>query len=236
MGTGRQIFCAIDTPSLEDALGLCARLEGLVGGVKLGLEFFSAQGPAGVRRVAEAGLPVFLDLKLHDIPSTVAGAVRALTPLAPAMLTLHAAGGAAMMKAAAEAASQAAADAGVARPKLLGVTVLTSLAGDELSGLGIGGTAAKQVERLAQLALRSGLDGVVCSPREAENLRAVLGRKALLVVPGIRPEGAAAGDQKRVMTPREAIAAGADYLVIGRPVTGADDPAAAARAIAESLA
>lgn len=236
MGTGRQIFCAIDTPSLEDALALCTRLEGLVGGVKLGLEFFSAQGPAGVRRVAEAGLPVFLDLKLHDIPSTVAGAVRALTPLAPAMLTLHAAGGAAMMKAAAEAASQAAADAGVARPKLLGVTVLTSLADTELSGLGIGGTAAKQVERLAQLALRSGLDGVVCSPREAENLRAVLGRKALLVVPGIRPEGAAAGDQKRVMTPREAIAAGADYLVIGRPVTGADDPAAAARAIAESLA
>lgn len=236
MGTGRQIFCAIDTPSLEDALALCARLEGLVGGVKLGLEFFSAQGPAGVRRVAEAGLPVFLDLKLHDIPNTVAGAVRALTPLAPAMLTLHAAGGAAMMKAAAEAASQAAADAGVARPKLLGVTVLTSLADAELSGLGIGGTAAKQVERLAQLALRSGLDGVVCSPREAENLRAVLGRKALLVVPGIRPEGAAAGDQKRVMTPREAIAAGADYLVIGRPVTGADDPAAAARAIAESLA
>lgn len=235
MGTGRNIFCALDSPSLEDALALCARLEGLIGGVKLGLEFYSAQGPAGVRRVAETGLPVFLDLKLHDIPNTAAGAVRALTPLAPAMLTLHTGGGAAMMKAGAEAASQAAADAGIARPKLLGVTVLTSMSDADLSALGVGGTAAKQVERLAVLAMDSGLDGVVCSPREVENLRGVLGQKATLVVPGIRPEGAEAGDQKRVMTPREAVAAGADYLVIGRPITGADDPAAAAREIAESL-
>jgi orotidine-5'-phosphate decarboxylase len=220
------IFCAIDTPDKARAAALARALGGVVN-LKLGLEFFVANGPAAVRDVA-GDAPLFLDLKLHDIPNTVAGAVRSAAALEPLLLTLHAGGGAAMMRAAAEAATQA---QGRRRMKLLGVTVLTSLDDSDLAATGQRGPAGEQVRRLALLARDSGLDGVVCAPQEVAMLRQACGAGFLLVVPGIRPAGAAAGDQKRVMGPREALAAGADYLVIGRPITAAPDPAAAARAI-----
>ncbi len=210
-----RVFVALDTPDAGRALSLAGSLAGLVGGIKLGKAFFTANGPQGVRRIAAAGLPVFLDLKFHDIPATVADAVRAALPLAPVMLTVHASGGAAMMAAAAEAAGEAGAD----RPLVLGVTVLTSLGEGDLAATGSAGPVPDQVMRLARLAQASGLDGVVCSAGEAAALRAECGADFKLVVPGIRPAGAAAGDQKRTATPAEAIAAGADYLVIGRPMT-----------------
>jgi len=221
------IFCAIDTPDLRDARALAQAVRGAVN-IKLGLEFFVANGPAAVRDVAGKA-PLFLDLKLHDIPNTVAGAVRSAAALRPLLLTIHCGGGPAMMRAAAEAAKQAAPDR--QRMKLLGVTVLTSLDDGDLAAVGQQGPAAEQVRRLAFLARDNGLDGIVCSPLEVAALRAALGPAFLLVVPGIRLLGAAAGDQKRVMGPRETLAAGADYLVIGRPITGAPDPAAAARAM-----
>ena len=229
-----RIFVAIDTPDLGRAAALARDLSGAVGGIKLGKEFFTAHGPDGVRAVA-GGERLFLDLKFHDIPNTVAGAVRAAVHRRPFMLTLHASGGRAMMEAAAEAAREAAEDAAVARPLVLGVTVLTSLDGADLKAVGQKGPPGSQVERLAALAQDSGCDGVVCSPREIAALRAACGPGLKLVVPGIRPSWAASGDQKRVMTPSEALAAGADYLVIGRPITAAEDPVAAAMRIAEEL-
>jgi orotidine-5'-phosphate decarboxylase len=225
------IFCAIDTPDFGQARALAGQLRSVVS-LKLGLEFFTAHGPAAVREIAGKA-PLFLDLKLHDIPNTVAGAVRAAAALRPVLLTVHASGGAAMMRAAAAAAKEAA--RGQARMKLLGVTVLTSLDDADLAAVGQQGPAAAQAQRLALLARDGGLDGVVCSPLEVTALRAACGPGFLLVVPGIRVLGAAAGDQKRVMGPREALAAGADYLVIGRPITAAPDPAAAARAMLAAL-
>jgi len=230
-----QIFLAVDTTDLTAAGAQVTATRGAVGGIKLGLEFFTANGPAGVRTVTPGGLPFFLDLKLHDIPNTVAGAVRAVTPLRPTLLTVHAAGGGAMLRAAADAAGEAAAKAGVPRPRLIGVTVLTSLAEADLGAIGQQGPIADQARRLAALAKSCRLDGVVCSPHEIAALRAECGAGFLLVVPGIRPAWAAAGDQKRVMTPAEATQLGADYLVIGRPITAADDPAAAARRIAAEV-
>jgi orotidine-5'-phosphate decarboxylase len=229
-----RVFVALDTPDMERAARLASALRGAVGGVKIGKEFFTAHGPDGVRAVA-GGERLFLDLKFHDIPNTVAGAVRAATHLRPFMLTLHAAGGPAMMQAAAEAAREAAEDAGVPRPLLIAVTVLTSLDEADLEAIGQRGPMAEQARRLAALARDCGLDGVVCSPREIAALRASCGPGFALVVPGIRPSWAAAGDQKRVMTPAEALAAGADYLVIGRPITAQPDPLAAARRIAAEL-
>ncbi len=226
-----RVFVALDTPHMDGALSLAGSLAGLVGGIKLGKAFFTANGPQGVRRAAGAGLPVFLDLKFHDIPNTVADAVRAALSLAPVMLTVHASGGAAMMRAAADAAEEA----GANRPLVLGVTVLTSLGAEDLAATGPAGPVSDQVMRLARLAQAGGLDGVVCSAGEAAALRQACGVHFKLVVPGIRPAGAAAGDQKRTATPAEAIAAGADYLVIGRPITGADDPAQAARAVAGEM-
>ncbi|WP_235031170.1 orotidine-5'-phosphate decarboxylase [Geminicoccus flavidas] len=220
------IFCAIDRPDPAGALTLARSLNGVVGGVKLGLEFFCASGPAGVRTVGEAGLPIFLDLKLHDIPNTVAGAVRSALALEPAMLTLHAAGGRAML----EAAVAAKREAGAAT-WLLAVTVLTSLDDGDLADTGISGDAGAQVERLARLAVAAGVDGLVCSPHEIARLRRNLPADVKLVVPGIRPAGPSGDDQKRVMTPQEALAAGADVLVVGRPITVAADPAAAAAAL-----
>ena len=228
------VFAALDTPDLGRAAALARALSGLVGGVKLGKEFFTAQGPDGVRAVA-GGERLFLDLKFHDIPNTVAGAVRAAVHLRPAIVNVHASGGQAMMQAAAEAAREAAEDAEVPRPLVLAVTVLTSLDDDDLAALGQKGPAQDQVLRLARLAQDSGLDGVVCSPREIAALRGACGPGFVLLVPGIRPAWADKGDQKRVTTPAEARAAGADYLVIGRPITGADDPAAAARRIVDEL-
>jgi len=225
------VYCALDTAELDSAARLAGKLDGAVGGLKLGLEFFSACGPEGVARMAAAGLPIFLDLKLHDIPNTVAKAVRALLPLKPAILTVHAAGGPAMLRAAAEAAKEA----GEHAPRVVGVTVLTSLDDGDLKRMGWAGGAAASVETLAEVAREAGLDGIVCSPRETAAMRARHGDDFFLVVPGIRPDWAAAGDQKRVTTPAEAAAAGADVLVIGRPITAADDPAAAAARIADEL-
>ena len=227
-----RIFCAVDTTELDAAQALCRQLAGLVGGVKLGLEFFVAHGPAGVRAViGEDGPPLFLDLKLHDIPNTVAGGVRAALPLKPAFMTIHTSGGPAMMRAAAEAAGQA----GASRPKILGVTVLTSMDDADLEAVGQRTPVAEQVVRLAVAAKRSGLDGIICSPNEVAAIRQACGPDFVLMVPGIRPAWAAKGDQKRVMTPAEALAAGADHLVIGRPITGEPDPAAAARRIVQEI-
>ncbi len=220
------IYVAIDTPDLAAAKTLAAKARGLAGGVKLGLEFFNHNGRQGVMDIADAGVPVFLDLKLHDIPNTVAKAVQALRPLVPSILTVHAAGGRAMMEDA-----KAAAPAGT---KVVGVTVLTSLDGDDLASIGVSGSPDAQVARLADLARESGLDGIVCSGQEVAAVRARW-KDGFFVVPGIRPAGGDVGDQKRVMTPREAMDAGASVLVIGRPITGADDPAAALRDIAATL-
>lgn len=230
-GGAARIIAAIDTPDPARAEALAAALAPPRCGVlKAGLELFTAQGPEAVRRLS-AHAPVFLDLKLHDIPNTVAGAVRSLLPLRPAMLTLHAAGGAAMITAARQAAEQAAGP----RPILLAVTVLTSIDAATLEATGVAGGPVAQVVRLGRLAIAAGADGLVCSPQEVAPLRAALGAAPYLVVPGVRPAGSAAGDQARVATPEEAVAAGADWIVIGRPITGAADPAAAAAAIAAAL-
>jgi len=220
------VFVAIDTPDLSRAQRLSSAVRSHVGGIKLGLEFFASHGPSGIRGLACEGLPVFLDLKLHDIPNTVGKAVAALAPLKPAVLTVHAAGGEAML-----AAAKSAAPAGT---KVVAVTVLTSLDETDLTDIGIGGTAEAQVTRLADLARRAGCDGIVCSGAEVAAAKAAwpLG---YFVVPGVRPAGSDTGDQKRVMTPAEALAAGASMLVIGRPITDAPSPAEAARAIAASL-
>jgi orotidine-5'-phosphate decarboxylase len=225
-----RVFVAIDRMDLDTAHADVARLKALAGGIKLGLEFFVANGPQGVRAVA-GPVPLFLDLKLHDIPNTVAGGVRAACLLSPRFLTIHASGGEAMMRAAADAARAA----GPARPHLLGITVLTSLDDGDLDAVGQRGPVGEQAKRLAALAQKSGLDGVVCSAHEVEALRKLCGRDFKLMVPGIRPAWAASQDQKRVVTPADAIARGADYLVIGRPITQSDDPAAALRKIADEI-
>ena len=226
------VFCALDTTDLGRAEQLARSLKGSVGGAKIGMEFFNAHGPQGYRAVAAAGLPIFLDLKLHDIPNTVAGGIRAILPLKPAIVNVHAAGGAAMMRAAADAAREAGSD----RPLVIGVTMLTSLDASDLADTGVSGTPSDHVRRLAGLAASSGLDGVVCSAHEIEVLRRDLGKEFKLVVPGIRPAGSDIADQKRIMTPAEALALGADILVIGRPITGAGDPRAAAEEIGRFLA
>ncbi len=223
------ICCAIDRPDLAGAVDLVRALADSVGWVKLGLEFFTANGPAGVGSVAATGVPLFLDLKLHDIPNTVEGAVRAVARLPVDLLTLHASGGRAMLQAAVRAR-----DAAGRRLRLLGVTVLTSLDARDLEELGIARTPADQVLALAEIALEAGVDGLVCSPHEVAALRRRFGSSPLLVVPGIRPAGTA-DDQKRTLDPRRARELGADLLVIGRPITAAADPRAAARAILASL-
>ncbi|WP_027285501.1 orotidine-5'-phosphate decarboxylase [Rubritepida flocculans] len=225
-----RLIAALDLPSLAAARAMAARLAGAAPVLKLGLELFTAEGPPALAALRGAA-PVFLDLKLHDIPNTVAGAVRALAPQGAAMLTLHAGGGAAMIAAAREAAESA----GAARPILLAVTVLTSMDDAALRGVGVADAPRAQVLRLARLAMAAGADGLVCSPQEVAAIRDALGAGPLLVVPGIRPAGAAKGDQARTATPEEAVAAGADWIVVGRPITAAPDPAAAARAITASL-
>lgn len=207
--------------------------------LKVGLELFAAQGAEAVRAAA-AHRPVFLDLKLHDIPNTVAGTVRALAPLRPAWLTIHAAGGPAMIAAARDAAEKAGDTSprasGATRIRLLAVTVLTSLDAATLAETGVAGGPVQQVLRLARLAMAAGADGLVCSPREVAPLRDALGEAPVLVVPGVRPAGSAADDQARTATPEEMAAAGADVVVVGRPITKAADPGAAAAAVARALA
>ncbi|HEX8064272.1 MAG TPA: orotidine-5'-phosphate decarboxylase [Allosphingosinicella sp.] len=220
------IFVAIDTPDLERAKSIATRVRNHVGGIKLGLEFFCANGRHGVREMAELQLPIFLDLKLHDIPNTVGKAIQALRPLEPAVLTVHAAGGRAMMEDA-----KAAAPSGT---KVVAVTVLTSLDGSDLGSIGLASDPHAQVERLTGLARDAGLDGVVCSGNEVAAAKK-LWPEGFFVVPGVRLQDGPAGDQKRVMTPRKALDAGASILVIGRPITQAEDPDAAARAIEATL-
>jgi len=220
------VFVALDTTDLDRAREIAARVRNHVGGLKLGLEFFGAHGPAGVREMAALGLPIFLDLKLHDIPNTVAKAVQALRPLEPAILTVHAAGGRAMLEDAKAAAPAA--------TRVVGVTVLTSLDEDDLAETGVAADAHGQVERLAGLARTAGLDGIVCSGREVAAMKRCW-PDGFFVVPGLRPAEGKAGDQKRVITPRKALDAGASVLVIGRPITQAADPDEAARAIEATL-
>ena len=220
------IYVAIDTPDLDRALALTKSVRRIAGGIKLGLEFFSANGPKGVQEIARLGLPIFLDLKLHDIPNTVAKAIQALSPLEPSVLTVHAAGGRAMLEDAKAAAPAA--------TRIVAVTVLTSLDKSDLQDAGVAGTPADQVERLAGLARASGLDGIVCSGVEVGAAHKAW-PKGFFVVPGVRPAGSKIGDQKRVVTPRAALDDGASILVIGRPITGAADPAEALRAIAATL-
>lgn len=220
------VYVGLDTPDIDHAEGLARAVAPHVGGLKLGLEFFMANGPEGVRRMGRVGLPLFLDVKLHDIPNTVAGALKSLSVLDVAIVNVHAGGGLAMMQAARESC----------RPstRLIAVTVLTSLDEADLSAMGVFGNPAAQVHRLTVLAREAGLDGVVCSSHEVAALKAEWD-EGLFVVPGIRPAGADLGDQKRVMTPKAALEAGAGILVIGRPITAAADPAEAAAAIAASL-
>lgn len=227
-----RLCVALDAPDLPTAEAWAGAVAPHAGLLKVGLELFSAEGGAAVRRIAAQG-PVFLDLKLHDIPNTVAGAVRSLAPLRPAWLTIHAAGGTAMIAAAREAAEKA---GGRDRMKILAVTVLTSLDAAALAETGVAGGTVQQVLRLARLAVAAGADGLVCSPREVAPLRDALGDGPALVVPGVRPAGSAADDQARTATPEEMAAAGADFVVVGRPITKAPDPAAAAAAIARALA
>jgi orotidine-5'-phosphate decarboxylase len=229
------IICAIDTTDVEEAERLLGTLRGEISAVKLGLEFFTANGAAGVRALAHHQVPVFLDLKFHDIPNTVAKAIAATAGIDTFMITVHTAGGRTMLQAAINASMQVAYLTGKARPLVIGVTVLTSLDQADLNMVGIRDNLNDQVLRLADLAQSCRLDGVVCSPYEITALRKHCGNDFTLVVPGIRPEGSAQDDQKRTLTPLEAVKKGADYLVIGRPITKAADPKAAVKAIRESL-
>ena len=221
------IYVAIDTQDVHRAAAIARDISGIAAGVKLGLEFFCANGHEGVLRIAEHETPIFLDLKLHDIPNTVEKAVEAIAPLAPAILTVHAGGGRAMMAAAKAAAPP--------QTKVVGVTVLTSLDKADLASVGVNSGPAHQVQRLADLAREAGLDGIVCSGAEVAQARSAWD-DGFFVVPGVRPAGGDVAVQKRVVTPAQAIADGASVLVIGRPITGAADPRRAIMDIAASLA
>ena len=220
------VYLALDMPTLDGAKALAERVKAHVGGFKVGLEFFCAHGHHGVHEIAHVGLPLFLDLKLHDIPNTVAGAMQAIHVLEPSIVTVHASGGRAMMEDAKAAAG--------ANTKVVGVTLLTSLDERDLQRTGVNGDAHDQVMRLAELAQNAGLDGIVCSGREVGKVRKQW-KDGFFVVPGLRLNGVGHGDQKRVVTPRQARDDGASVLVVGRPISRADDPVAAARAIEATL-
>jgi orotidine-5'-phosphate decarboxylase len=228
-----RLIAAIDVPSVEEAVAFCTALRGHVGLVKVGLELFVAEGGRAVEAAKESGHQVFLDLKLHDIPNTVEGAARSAAKLGAQMLTVHSAGGRAMIAAARRGLQS---HSSGKPPILLAVTVLTSLSAGDLADQSIPGTVEEHVVRLGRMAIDAGADGLVCSPLEIRALRAALGPNALLVVPGIRPAGSAKGDQARAATPADAIAAGADYLVVGRPLREGGDPKAAADRIVAEIA
>ena len=229
------IIAALDVPNVEAALKLAGQISPAVGAFKIGGELFTAAGPDIVRRIRDTGAAVFLDLKFHDIPNTVAKAVTAAVRLDVQMLTVHTSGGLEMMRAAEASAQQAAKADGRAGPLVLGVTVLTSSNGSTLAETGCEPNVVAQVERLARLAVKAGLRGLVCSPLEIVALRKILPAQVQLVTPGIRTGAEKADDQKRTLTPREAIQAGASWLVIGRPIYAAENPRAAAEKILESL-
>jgi orotidine-5'-phosphate decarboxylase len=230
-----RIIVAVDTPTAEEALELARQLRGRASWLKVGMTLFYTSGPAVVLDMIEMGFRVFVDLKLHDIPHQVEGAARSLGMLGAGMLTVHASGGEAMIRAAVQGACAGAELAGVAAPKVIAVTVLTSSDDAMLASVGVRDTAADQVRRLGTLAGASAADGVVCSPLEAALMREILGDDALVVTPGVRPAGSDAGDQSRIATPAAALAAGASHLVIGRPITAAADPGAAFDVIAAEL-
>ena len=231
-----RLYVALDVERLDEAEALLDRLGGVVGGCKIGSQLFTAAGPVAIERALKRGFRVFLDLKYHDIPNTVAGAVREATRLGVFMLNVHASGGTAMLRAAAEAATKAAKDFARPRPLVLGVTVLTSLDRRALeTEVGVTGTVEAHVLRLAERGREAGLDGCVASAREIAPLRLALGTRWVIVTPGIRP-AKRADDQMRTATPAAAVRAGADYLVVGRPITAADDAVAAARAIVDEIA
>lgn len=238
-----RIFVAIDTDDITHAKELITRLSDasnrhatpLLGGIKIGLEFFCAHGPAGIMALGDHDLPVFLDLKLHDIPNTVAGALRSALRINPAFITIHSAGGPSMIAAAVAAAHEEAEQSSRPPPKILAVTVLTSLDQTDLAMVGQDDDVARQVLRLAKMATTAGAHGIVCAPYEVGFIREQIGHDLITMVPGVRPDWSAKGDQKRVMTPAEAIRHGADYLVIGRPVTQASNPIDALKRIADDL-
>ena len=227
----KRLIVALDVPDAAAAAEMVAQLENTCTWFKVGLELFVAAGPAVLEPLVARGHSVFLDLKLHDIPNTVAGAVRSAASLGVRMMTLHAAGGPAML-----AAARAALDGVADPPELLAVTVLTSMDQEQLGAIGLDRLPAHQVELLARMGLEAGIRGFVCSPQEVASLRALTGPEGVLVIPGIRPAGAAAGDQKRIATPADALRHGASYLVLGRPITQAEDPAEAAEAILKEMA
>jgi orotidine-5'-phosphate decarboxylase len=229
------ILIALDVDRIAQADTLVQQLAPHVGGFKVGKQLFVSEGPAAVAPIVDRGLRLFLDLKFHDIPNTVAGAVRAGTRLGAWMMTVHASGGHDMLKAARDAAHEEAATTGGTRPLIVGVTVLTSLDNARLAEVGAGDGVRAQVQRLAALAQKAGIDGVVASPQEIGLIRETCGPDFAIVTPGIRPASSSKDDQARTMTPREAVQAGASYLVIGRPITGAADPAAAAAAINDEI-
>jgi orotidine-5'-phosphate decarboxylase len=230
-----RIIVAIDAPDAASALGIADALAGRAGWLKVGMTLFYAEGPPIVSELRRRGFEVFLDLKLHDIPHQVRGAARSLASLGARMITVHASGGADMMEAAVEGAREGAAAAGLTAPAVLAVTVLTSMDAETLASVGVADSPADQVAGLVALARTAGVAGVVCSPAEAGAARALLGPQALVVTPGVRPLWAEAGDQRRIDTPSAALAAGASHLVIGRPITGANDPAAAFDRIAAEI-
>jgi orotidine-5'-phosphate decarboxylase len=230
-----RIIVALDAGSGHEALSLARQLHGHARWVKVGMTLFYAEGPSVVHALRDMGFDVFVDLKLHDIPHQVRGAARSLGWLGAGMLTVHAGGGEHMIRAALGGAGEGAREAGLAPPKVLAVTLLTSTDAATLSSLGITRSVAEQVELLGGVARHAGADGLVCSPREARAMRDAWGSEALVVTPGVRPAGSAADDQSRVMTPAEAIAQGASHLVIGRPVTAASDPAHAFESILATM-
>jgi orotidine-5'-phosphate decarboxylase len=227
----KRLIVALDFPQADTAIEFVDRLDGQCLWLKVGLELFAAAGPAVIEPLLKRGHSVFLDLKFHDIPNTVAGAVRSAASLGVGMMTVHASGGPAML-----AAAQAAVANIANPPQLLAVTVLTSMDTEQVKAIGVGRTPAKQVELLAKMGIGAGIDGFVCSPQEVAALRALTGPEGVLVIPGIRPAGSGVGDQKRIATPADALRQGASYLVVGRPITQAPDPAAAAEAILREMA
>lgn len=225
------IMLAIDTSSLDEAKSLAVKLKDNIGGIKLGMEFFNSFGPSGIKAIKDFDIPIFLDLKLHDIPATVYKTITTLLKLEPAIINVHASGGKEMMMAAAKALK----DSGNKNTKIIAVTILTSLDDNDLYEIGFSGTSNELVLRLAKLTQESGLDGIVCSAKEISTIRENIGSDFMLVVPGIRTKEDNADDQKRIMTPKEAILLGADLLVIGRPITKAKDEILASKEILDQL-
>ena len=230
------IFCAIDTPSLQEAISLGKNIKFNVGGIKVGLEFFSSNGPQGVAKLSNSlKLPIFLDLKFHDIPNTVSKAIEGILTLRPLMLNVHASGGISMMEASVDTVSNFANKNNIERPLILGVTLLTSLDDKDLKGFGIDIKSQDYVLNLACLAKKAGLDGVVCSPYEVERIRSECGDNFIILTPGVRPLKSSSNDQKRVLTPKAALENGADFIVIGRPITQSADPEKASKEILNEI-